>query len=263
MVRVLIDHSVRRDAQVGQWTTERHSVKWGGHVVSSDVAVLGRRPMPDSSQVDRIANIQALPMIRKLALDGVVELAVSRELKYEGWTGRNPSVGTKGDLLAGVPIETVSSPIERTFFRQTADLSQFLDRDYFRDYCDFLNRLSSQQAERCIELLPDLPESSIRGLRDIRTFQKLCAGAAIEHYPDLFHWWTAEHAGCSHFLTMERRFKNVANNQCRGVVNCKVSWPTELLAELQITELEPMPMEEGEVMSFFDAMITTDANGPQ
>jgi hypothetical protein len=254
MIKVLVDHSVRRDSQVGQWTTQRRSVNWGGQIVTNDVAVLGRRPMPDSSQVDRIANIEALPTIRRLALQGAIRLVTSDELKFEGWTGHNPGIATKGDLLFGVTFEASDSPVERTFFRQTADLDKFLDRDYFRDYCAFLNRLTPPQVDRCIEVLPDLPESSIRGLRDVATFQKLCRHSEAEHFPDLFHWWTAEHAGCTYFLTMERRLRNVAKNECRNVLQCKVVWPEEMLDQLGIAERDPMPIEEDQVISYFEAV---------
>jgi hypothetical protein len=257
VTRVLVDHSVRRNAIVGQWTARRHSSQWGNVDVSTDVAEFVRRPLPSLDQAERISSIIALPTLRRLAKQGVVALLRSRELDFEGWTGCNSARGTVGDLLGDLNFEIAASPVERSFFHQTINMDAYLSRDNLREFCKLLLRIQNEQANHFIERMPLLPESSGRGLRDLERCRRLFANAPDKHYPDLFHWWTAEHAGCEYYLTMDGKFINYGTSQCKDILSCGLISPSGLLEALGIAERDPMPFEMSEALSAFDAVGVT------
>lgn len=261
MATILIDNSILRDGVIGQWTTRKHAVQWGPTAVSIDVATFARRPMPSPDQVARIANIEALPTIRRLARDGRLGLLTSTELKYEDWVGKNPAVGTVGDLFSDITLGIAESPVERSFFHQTADMKAYLSRDLLRKFCKMLLNLRDDQIRYASENMRDLPDCSKRGLADIHRFRKLCASAPEKHYPDLFHWWTAEHAGCKFFLTMDQKFINFVRRQCVGVIGAQVVDPVRLLEALGVTERDSMPLAPNEEMNYFGAVRFADEEG--
>lgn len=252
--RVLLDHSVLRDAVIGQWVEEGHEVRWGRRVVRTSVVTMARRPLPPSDQAERIADIQCLPTLRRLALTGRLQCFVSTEIKFEGLRGSNAAAGTIGDLLSAVPMIRAESPVERSFLQSTITLSEYLGRETMRGFCSMLLALRSPQVEFLLERIEGLPEASRRGLLDLARFRALCINAPAKHYPDLFHWWTAEHAGCGYFVTMDRKLVNFATRQCAGILHCKPVRPSELLQGLGVGERDPMPFDQGHLLSYLEAL---------
>lgn len=254
VAKVLLDLSVRRDGQIGQWTTKSYPVQWGPTAIKSEVAVLGRRPLPRPDERERLESVLCLPTVRRLASDGSISLCTSSELDYESWSGRNPAAGTRGDLFSGVPIASIEAAVERSFFRQTADLQRFLNREYFQEYCLFLLAVTDQQAEYFIGALPDLPASSVRGLRDLSRFRSLCRNAPEKHLPDAFHFWTAELSGCDYFLTMDGKFRRGIQGRCPNLCRFRAVSPSEFLTTLGVVSRDPMPFQPGESLSFLEAL---------
>ncbi|MBK6674449.1 MAG: hypothetical protein IPG49_13645 [Proteobacteria bacterium] len=151
-------------------------------------------------------------------------------------------------------LENVDSPIERSFFQGTINLSKYLARDAVIDFCAMLLAVKDEHIERILNLEKDFPESTLRGIRDLPRFRKLCVSAPRKHYPDLFHLWTAEHAGCEFFLTMDKKFVNFGTNQCTGILKCEPVRPSMFLERIGVADRDPMPFDFGDPISFFDAV---------
>ena len=225
---------------------------WGTSVVTSDVTVLERRPLPAEDQKRRTINIIALPTICQLGAEGRFELVSSQELNFERAGGGSPASLSMGDLFAGIRLPHMPSPIERSFFRP-GGMKHMVARKEVIQFCQFLLKLTDTRAEEFSEALR-LPESSRRGMRDLPRFRRLCRGVAEKHLPDLFHWWTAEHSECAYFLTMDGKLRNLSRNQCKDILSTRVVDPEEMLQEMGIKERIPMPMEFGEHVDFFRAV---------
>lgn len=250
---MLVDNSVSSDANVAQWGTRTHTTQWGPHTVTAEVMELWRRPMPRDDQTARVENIEALPTISRLARESAITLCQSPELKFESFTRKRPAIATVGELLPDRLIVDVDSAVERSYFQMTMNLREHIDGKNLRRFCKLLLQLTAEQAAKLSQSLPNLSSSSRAGLGDLGTFRLLCRHASEKHYPDLFHWWTAERSGCQYFLTMDRKLINFGIRQCRGVLKAQLVDPCELLDALGIKVRDPMPFELSEALSFIKA----------
>lgn len=253
-IRVLVDNSVSSDANVAQWGTRTHSTQWGPHTVTTEVMELRRRPMPAGDQTWRIENIKALPTISRLARELVITLCQSPELQFESFTRKRQAVATVGELLPGSLFVHVDSAVERSYFQMTTNLREHIDGENLRRFCKMLLQMTEEQASRLSQSIPNLSSSSRAGLGDLDRFRLLCRHAAEKHYPDLFHWWTAERRACQYFLTMDQKLINFGTRQCRGVLKASLVDPSGLLEALGIKGRDPMPFELSEALSYFAAM---------
>jgi hypothetical protein len=62
------------------------------------------------------------------------------------------------------------------------------------------------------------------------------------HYRDALHLWTAEVNGLDYFLTADKTFINVMTKTSRVPLPTRPISPSDLLAELGVTQIDPLPI---------------------
>jgi hypothetical protein len=257
-MQVLLDTSVNSAAQVLQWATVRHTVNWGGRPHSSDVVVMRRQRTRDP---DFEAQVAALPTLGRLAREGVIELATYSELLFEEMYGRRSARATVGDLFVGVSRKDVEAAIDRSYF-EAVTFPKTGETENLIRFCSMLLRTDRDLSWMRESPWGRLPDLTVRNLQNLARWRAICANALPAHYPDLFHLWTGESNGCAYFLTMEKRLPNFIDSHLRDVnLGCRPVRPTQLLKELGLTELDPMPCERGDTLSFVRATGFAKAQG--
>jgi hypothetical protein len=105
-----------------------------------------------------------------------------------------------------------------------------------------------------------LTDFEIDSLQNLKYFQMLCAtGRSPEHYPDIFHLWTAQRNRIDVFLTLERKLPEMASRAERSMkiepqFPTKVLRPIEFLQLLGITCPDPVPLEPNRFYPFIDVV---------
>lgn len=255
-MRILVDNSVLRDAIVAEFDTRPHSAIWGGHEEVTKVAMMRRRPLPPTDQAARRKAILTLPTVVRLAREKKFDLVTYEELNWERAHGRNPAVATRGDLFARVEMPHVEPAVSRSFFQQSL-IEDYWTKEALTKFCKFLLNLDANAIELAASR-KNLPSKSAQSLRDLKRFKELCRHAHEGHLTDLFHLWTGERNGCEHFLTMEKRMCNWIRARPNDTTRCAPVRPNELLNILGITDLDPMPFEEGSALDYFRAVDLSD-----
>lgn len=251
-MKILVDNSVLRDAIVAEFDTRPHSVVWGGKEIVTNVVATRRRPLPPPDQVARRHAILSLPTVVRLAQEQKLCLCTYEELKWEYVHGRNPAVGTKGDLFGPVEMKFLEPAISRSFFRQSS-IEHYWTKESLTEFCKFLLSVDEDAIE-CAGQRRALPAMTIQSLKDLGRFRLICKHAHEDHLTDLFHIWTGERNECKYFLTMESRICNWIRARKKDEFGCAPIRPNELLDTLGITDLDPMPFEEGTVLDYFQAV---------
>ncbi len=95
-----------------------------------------------------------------------------------------------------------------------------------------------------------LTKFEIESLNNLQWFQFLCERSGPEKYPDIFHLWAAERNGLHIFLTLDNDLPELVsrvNGERRKKIKIatQVLKPLELLNQLGIRHVDPVPLEEG------------------
>ena len=94
-----------------------------------------------------------------------------------------------------------------------------------------------------------LTEFEVESLRTLEWFRTLCKAAnSPEHYPDVFHLWTAERNGLDGFLTLDKKLQNLVErvrNEKRERIEIHpvVLRPLDLLRLLGVDNPDPIPVD--------------------
>lgn len=105
-----------------------------------------------------------------------------------------------------------------------------------------------------------LTDFEVDSLRNLKYFQMLCTvGQSREHYPDMFHLWTAQRNCIDVFLTLERKLPEMANRAERSMkigpqFSTKVLRPIAFLRLLGITRPDPVPLEPDRFYPFIEVV---------
>ena len=205
--KVLIDLSVRKDALTHRTVVEKRIIEWGDIPREREVAV--RKSFPPRSDEDfRLEQITYIAALPELVSAGHIELFQSVELLMEDARNKRRDPGYLGlDVLEGVPIGSVKSPVFRTIvFGHNRSIGTTEDEQiaFFKSITD----------ERFREIRRALDDGKDR------------------HIGDAYHFWTAEHAGLDIFLTTDRKFIRVFEQKAAKKINPRA----EVMSPKQICE---------------------------
>jgi len=181
-MKLLIDTDFRRNAVTHKSVAVDKTVHWGNAEIA--IPVLERMAFPPraneswrSEQIPYIATMAALAKSREISLYSSFELTM--EFMRQKRTGR----GYLGiDLLEGVQIDRLSGPVERSVMWGTYESA---------------GTTKQEQIE------------FVRSIKHDR-FQQLLSVFQDAHILDTYHLWTAENGGLDGFVTLDKRFYNVA-----------------------------------------------------
>jgi hypothetical protein len=249
MLRILVDNSVIADEHVGRFCSEPSPVDWGGRATTVSVAKF-RIDLPSDGSKRR--QILALPTIARLSQEEALWLATYPELKWEDMFGRRPATATRGDLLGSIQLHSVEPAIDRSNFGGLT-FPQGMEGEELTSFCKLILDPRFEPALFPSEFVAALPDTTRKAMDDLSRFRRLCRHAPEKHYRDLFHLWTGECSGCKFFITMESKLPNFCSSHVKDLV-CMPKRPAELLDELGITQVDPLPFREGESIDFFRAI---------
>jgi hypothetical protein len=137
-----MDISVSRLAATTQVVYATHKMRWGESQQTMKIIGIQRKPPLPPSQQWRRKQVEAMPTITRLAREGRLRLCCSMELSLEAIKGTYFGTGgIRGDLLAGITLEDVPAPIERSKF-QEMDLRTYTEKDTFVTFCKVLLHVS-------------------------------------------------------------------------------------------------------------------------
>jgi hypothetical protein len=211
--------------------------------------ILGiRRIPPRSKEPWRQQQIEALPTITRLAREGRVKLCHCAELIEESWGGDYLGAGGfVGDLFNGVPLHDVPEAVVRSHFQQL-DFAEYVKKEKVIQFCrDVLLGCSYDMFEKRPQFLSRFTDFERENLKRLDRFKQLCSALPENHYPDALHLWTAEVNGLDYFLTADKTFINVMTKTSRVPLPTRPISPSDLLTELGVTQLDPLPILDDEL----------------
>ena len=242
-----------------------HSEFAEGAIAEGQIAAVHgvRRKIP-KVKPELQAQINALPTVGRLIREGIIIAYEYREIWCERIRYR--ALLPYGNALRDCEIATCNSPLDRTKFRRTSNIGQYLAKGGKKDqksavagtasqiaFLKFLFELEPGSVEALIlnAQLLRLTEFEIESLRNLKWFQFLCERSqSSENYRDVFHLWAAERNGLEVFLILEERLPNlvsrVRSEKIRSIeIRTQVLRPLQLLSRLGIEQLDPVQVELG------------------
>lgn len=201
-MKVLVDRNIARNAITHRSVLTQKVIRWGDR--DHAVSVAGRqRFAPRSDEQFRLEQLPYLAGVSVLAKTGRIQLFSSFELVMERMRNREPDEGYVGfNLFSGVPIASVRGPVSRTIVISGTDpgvgITEAEQMDFFRS------------------------------IKDSR-FLEIRALIGDAHLDDAYHFWTAESESLNAFLTMDKRFwRVVQQNHAKLQSSVAVLTPNEL-----------------------------------
>jgi hypothetical protein len=246
----LLDRSVLWHMVTVEPIVREETVQWGDHTASVPVTGMRRKPkqLRDEWVRDQVA---ALPMIARLARDGMLKLYTYAELRFEGFHASTGLRGIKGDLLGGLKIEHLPAAVERSKFQQS-DIFVHAQRERFNEFYEFLLNLPDGLLESTPNLWARFSDFEQSNLRNLARFREISQHIPAKHYADAYHLWTAEVNDLGYFLTMDKKFINFMAQTVRCKLPCVPITPRDLVAGMGITELDPLPIDDSEFHYIFE-----------
>jgi hypothetical protein len=260
-VRVLLDSGVFIHAEFAQGAVRRARVRWGGTDQAIEVHGVARKP--PATDVDYQQQKEALFTVGRLIRAGRIEAFDYWEMQCERFRGT--STIQEFNALRNCEIRICAPAIQRSKFRQSIDLTDVFSKGGKKDvkkgvelgqanqiaFFEWLCTLGSREIDLVISnaALPRLTSFEIDSFRDIGYFQFLCQRAGNrEHYPDVFHLWTAKRNNVDALLTLETTLPEfvarVNNEKSKEVeIGIKVFRPLDLIKELGIDKSDPVPID--------------------
>jgi hypothetical protein len=266
-MRVMLDNGIQGHSQLCDWAMGPNGPLFGAQSESEVTGVVRREPHKDP---DFQAQIDALFTVGRLFREKQIEAFTYSELICESM---QQFIGEPMlDALAECVIDTCPPAIERSRF-QMGNYSNFARKGGTRDQRRGLDTSLSQIAFMQMLLgledgflsqwghfkaLIGLTEFEIESLENLKCFQGLCKiRGGIEHYPDMFHLWTAQRNRIDVFLTLDCKLANFANtiHKTKAIpieFPTRVLRPIELLALLGVKEPDPFPIRHGSFYTLCD-----------
>lgn len=265
-MKVLIDTGIVGAAELAEFATKEQTITWGDIQQSLEIAGFRRRTAAPYTEDD----IAAVVTIGRLIREGAVSAYTYSELKFELFRRATPV--KEFYALDGCQISNCPAPIERSKFRQTSDLGEFVSKGGKKDrkqnidvgdfnqipFFEWLLRLDDQNVKSILlhAKAIALTEFEIESFRQLDRFKFICSRLrSSENYPDAFHLWTAERNDINVFLTMENTLPNAAAQMAKSKnpeqqLRVSVLRPTALLQLLGISEMDKIPLQAGRFYDF-------------
>jgi hypothetical protein len=270
-MKILIDNGVVSSSNFLEADAQEQQITGGR--AGSRVTIQGFRRIGIDPNPDQQREKDALFTIGRLAREGNISLYTYSELINERWRGgrgREPLL----NALGGCAIHHCPAAIERSRFRQTIEMDDWIRKggksDLEKDrrpndfnqipYFDWLASLSLEQRDAIVQNAKafKLDSSDILSFSDLTWFQTLSkALGGAENLPDYFHIWTARRNDIEVFLTIEKKLprsvQQLKNRRVKAIdLNVAVLRPTQLLELLDMSELDPVPLEAGRFYTYFE-----------
>jgi len=234
MSSALVDTSVWRLAEFARPVRIREQVSIFGREQTIEILNM-RRIGPYESWKE--LQIEALPTIARLTREGILNLFDYNEIELETMKGTILG-GAVVYLLENVPIFYAKSPVERSRFQQT-DMDAFANKETFIRFCKVLLSVNLSQRENKSDVRKLIPN-----LESIERFKEICRDLSETHYPDAYHLWAAETNKMEYFLTTDKKFIQAMTRTKRTRLNSQPIAPRDLLNQLGIAELDPLPIAD-------------------
>jgi hypothetical protein len=258
-MRVMLDNSVFGHSQICEWATGPQGTHFGIDNQHYEVAgIVRKKPHNDAAFQ---AQIDSLLTIGRLIREKQVEAYTYSELRCESM---QRFIGDRMlDALAECQIKTCPPALERSRFLWGNGLA-FARKGGKKDRKRGLSTGLSQIAflQMLCELregflplwmplkeLIGLTDFEIESLNNLKCFQMLCKFSnSTEHYPDMFHLWTAQRNRMNVFLTLDNKLANIAKT-IRKSGDVPIEFPTEVLRPLELLDIlginkpDPVPIQ--------------------
>ncbi len=95
---------------------------------------------------------------------------------------------------------------------------------------------------------PHLTDLDKLSLANLERFKEICKGMKSTdemekaHYVDAFSLWTAEVHEFNYYLTVDGKFRRYIQETIKSEKLTEVVQPLDLIAKLNVTDLEPLPI---------------------
>jgi hypothetical protein len=262
-MKVLLDNGIFTHSEFAELTRRRLSVNFGGTDHSVEIHGVMRKP-PDG-KADYQRQIDSLFTVGRLIRSGQIEAYSYLEVDCERIRG-TPKLGIC-NALSGCSIRRCQPAINRGKFRQTFNFSEWASKGGKKDrkkgtatlgpanQLPFLTWLYGLDKKDIAVLLTHaqrlkLSDFDMASFNELNWFRYICSRCgSTENYVDAFHLWTARRNTLDAFLTLENTFQNIISNvkkEKKGLgTNVEVLRPLDLLQNLRVKQIDPVPMEYG------------------
>lgn len=116
-ITIFIDNCINSLSDTMQGVIKEQKIVWGDIIQDVNVVGYERIPMLSEDQAWKNLQIQCLPTVERLAIEGKIELFTYNELINEAWKRPNSFPGNAlGNLFAGITFKHVDAVVERSFF---------------------------------------------------------------------------------------------------------------------------------------------------
>lgn len=269
-MRVMLDNSVYAHSQFAEPARGPQGPRFGIHNQQYQVYGFIRKELDPNPEYQAQKN--SLFTIGRLIREKTVAAFTYNELRYESL---NRVIGvSEFDALADCPVMHCPPALERSRF-QLGDFFDFTRKGGKKDrkrganislsqiqFMEWLCSLDEMMIAKLLDLkiTLGLTDFEVDSLQNLKYFQMLCAiGRSPEHYPDIFHLWTAQRNRIDVFLTLERKLPEMASRAERSMkiepqFSTKVLRPIEFLQLLDITCPDPIPLERNRFYPFIDVV---------
>lgn len=267
-MRVLLDNGIVSAAELAEFATEEVTVLWGNSQETKGVARYRKKVVNDAFQQEQI---DAIVTIGRLIREGVVTAYTYSELRFELFRRSVPIRAFYA--LEDCHISSCPAPIERSKFRQTVNLCEYVAKGGKKDkkrnsvlgdfnQIPFLQWLLSLD-ERAVQLILThgreigLADFELESFTQLDWFKFICSRfGSDENYPDAFHLWTAERNSIDVLLTLETKLPRIVGQIKRSEnhkhkIRTSILQPIEFLQSLNISELDDVPIKAGQ---FYEVM---------
>lgn len=266
-VSVLLDNGIVSAAELVEFATKEVETLWGNIQSKTEIVGYRKKVAKDASQQKQI---DAIVTVGRLIREGVVIAHTYSELEVE--LSRRSAPISAFHALEDCHISTCPAPIERSRFRQTVNLDEYLtkggkkDKKRNNDLGDFnqipfmqwllsLDRSAVQSILNHGQII-GLTEFELESFRRLDWFKFICSRFGFpENYPDAFHLWTAERNGIDVLLTLDTKLPKLVRQISQShnhihKVKTSALMPIEFLQSLNISALDDVPIKEGKFYDF-------------
>ncbi|MCP9625827.1 hypothetical protein NML43_01865 [Rhodopseudomonas palustris] len=187
--------------------------------------------------------IEALPTVVRLVRDGRLEACSYFELMMESWRGSNFPGNPASDMFRGLNIKELQAPFNRSTFRKSAGID-LASKQSQTAFCEWILK-DGETLLRRPEWLRELDEFELQALNQLPKYREICRSLSSAQLVDGWHLWTSELHRLDGFLTTDRKFARALSANKHLVLACRPIFPEDLLDEMGVQELDPMPLEYG------------------
>lgn len=227
-MKVFFDTNIFSASRSYEKVVSTRTIQWGDIELQTEEHLYQRK-------TDNNPEHQALLDIGDYGRSGIFSAHITRSIKLEMIPQSRFAKDTEADALQGVDVETHADIIDLSGFK-TFTLA------------DDLIKIKRSMTE-AIGIVKSIPHREMLKVFDALKidgdFEDLAGRMAIvrkmaevfdeKHWPDGFHYVSAEHSGGDIFLTCDKKFLNFVRNTVKYKSPCIALSPTELLQNLKTT----------------------------